>query len=166
MTIQFAPATTVPDYYADDRRTAGDGAGSRFWPGFSVGVCAATMVGALIATGFVVADRTPLFAISGTVTLIDGAASSSTSGFECEGARGYDDISPTAAVRVSDAAGALLATGSLTHSVSEGNFCTFFFTVPEVPRGAASYDVEISHRGSVSYNETEADSGVHLTLGN
>ncbi len=105
------------------------------------------MAGALIAMGSLLADRAPLFEIDGTVTLIDGATSSSTSGFDCEGAHGYDDISPTAAVRVSDDAGTLLATGSLTHSVSEGNFCTFFFTVPEVPRGAASYDVEISHRG-------------------
>ncbi len=84
MTIQFAPATTVPDYYADDRRTAGDGAGSRFWPGFSVGACAATMAGALIAMGSLLADRAPLFEIDGTVTLIDGATSSSTSGFDCE----------------------------------------------------------------------------------
>lgn len=163
MTIQFAPETTSSDHRADDHV-----AGTRFWPGFSVGVCAATMIGALIATGSVVSDRmsgAPPFEIAGTVTLIDGAASSSTPGFACEGDRGYNDISPTTAIRVSDESGMPLATGSLAYSVLEDEFCTFFFTVPDVPRGASRYDVEISHRGSVSYDEAEAASGVHLTLG-
>lgn len=158
MTTQFAPAPAV----------TGDRADSRFWPGFSVGVCAATVAGALVATGVLVADRVSApapFDIGGTITLVDGATYSSAPGFECEGDRGYDDISPVAEVRVADESGTLLAVGSLTSSVREGDFCTFFFTVPEVPRGASFYDVEISHRGSVSYDESDAESGVHLTLG-
>src|SRR5690606_4472157 len=119
---------------------------SRFWPGFAVGMCTATVVGALTATGFLVDARIsspPLFTIDGTITLVDGSTYSSTPGFECEGDRGYDDISSTAAVRVSDETGTLLAKGSLTGSVREGDFCTFFFTVPDVPRGASFYDVEV-----------------------
>jgi len=161
VTAQFAPApteSTEPEEHA----------ASRFWPGVAVGVCIATVVGALTATGFLVNARIsapPLFTIDGTITLVDGSTYSSTPGFECEGDRGYDDISSAAAVRVSDETGTLLAKGSLTGSVREGDFCTFYFTVPDVPRGASFYDVEISHRGSVSYDEAEADSGVHLTLG-
>lgn len=163
MTIQIAPPTAD-----SDPLTEVCGTGTRFWPGFSVGLCAATMTCALLATGSLVADRVsdaPLFEIGGTVTLIDGAADSTVPGFECEGDHGYDDISPSTPVRVSDDVGALLATGALTSSVSEGDFCTFFFTVTDVPRGASHYDVEISHRGSVSYDESAAESGVHLTLG-
>lgn len=128
MTIQIAPPTAD-----SDPLTEVCGTGTRFWPGFSVGLCAATMTCALLATGSLVADRVsdaPLFEIGGTVTLIDGAADSTVPGFECE-----------------------------------GDFCTFFFTVTDVPRGASHYDVEISHRGSVSYDESAAESGVHLTLG-
>jgi len=158
VTIQFAPATTASD----------SGTDTRFWPGFSVGVCAATVVGALAATALLVTDRMPdpdLFDMQGTITLVDGSRAGSTPGFECEGDRGYDDISSTTAVRVSDENGILLANGSLTGSAGEDAFCTFFFTVPDAPRGAAFYDVAISHRGSVSYDEAEAESGVHLTLG-
>ncbi|MBF0660766.1 hypothetical protein [Rhodococcus sp. (in: high G+C Gram-positive bacteria)] len=163
MTLQFLPATST-----SGRRTDDHGHGTRFWPGFSVGVCAATVTGALIATGSLVADRVasvPLFEIGGTVTLVDGSTHSNTPGFECEGDRGYDDIAPATAVRVTAETGKLLAEGSLTRSVREGDFCTFFFTVPDVPRGATFYDVEISYRGSISFDENEARSGVHLTLG-
>ncbi|MEU5841576.1 hypothetical protein [Rhodococcus sp. NPDC047139] len=161
MTIQFAPAPA--EFTESDEHVE-----SRFWPGFAVGVCAATVIGALTATGFLLNERMsapPQFSIDGTITLVDGSTYSTTPGFECEGDRGYDDISSAAAVRVSDETGTLLAKGSLTGSVREGDFCTFFFTVPDVPRGASFYDIEVSHRGSVSYDEAEADSGVHLTLG-
>ncbi|WP_162648020.1 hypothetical protein [Rhodococcus pyridinivorans] len=161
MTLQFAPVPT-------EHTESDEGTDSRFWAGFAVGVCAATVVGALTATGFLIHDRIhtpPMFTVDGTVTLVDGSTYSDTAGFECEGDRGYDDIAPSTAVRISDEAGTLLAEGSLDSSVREGDFCTFFFSVPDVPRGASFYDIEISHRGSVSYDETEAESGVHLTLG-
>lgn len=161
MTIQFAPAPAGPIEPVER-------AESRFWAGFAVGVCAATVVGALTATGFLLDARIsapPLFTIDGTITLVGGSTPSSTPGFECEGDHGYDDISSGAAVRVSDKTGTLLAEGSLTGSVHGGDFCTFYFTAPDVPRGASFYDIAVSHRGSVSYDEAEADSGVHLTLG-
>ncbi|MFF0818282.1 hypothetical protein ACFYVR_24485 [Rhodococcus sp. NPDC003318] len=40
------------------------------------------------------------------------------------------------------------------------------FTVPDVPRGHKFYEVEVGHRGGLSYTESEAESGLALTLGN
>ena len=159
MTTHFAPAPVEFDQPAD----------SRFWPGFSVGVCAATVVAGVIATGALRADRIPttsVFEMNGTLTVISGSADSTVSGFECVGDHGFDDIAPGTTISVSDGAGAVLGVGPLTRSVREGNFCTFFFAVPDVRRGASDYAVRITHRGSVSFDETDAESGVHLTLGN
>lgn len=158
MTTQFAPA---PVEFAPQT----DG---RFWPGFSVGVCAATIVAGVIATGSLLADRMPatsVFEMNGTLTVVGGVTDRAAPGFECVGDRGFDDIAPGASVSVSDGSGAVLGTGLLTRSVREGNFCTFFFAVPDVPHGVSGYAVQITHRGSVSFDETEAETGVHLTLG-
>lgn len=157
MTTQFAPAPAV----------SGEHAGNRFWPGFSVGMCAATVVAAVVATGALLTDRTTAagFDVHGTVTLVGDTTASTEPGFACEGARGYDDLSPTTTVRITNGYGSLYAPGTFTGSAHGNGLCTFFFTVPDVPRGAADYDVEISHRGSVTYAESEVESGVHLTLG-
>ena len=128
MTTQFAPAPVEFTPQTD----------GRFWPGFSVGVCATTVVAGVIATGALLADRMPatsVFEMNGTLTVIGGTADSTVSGFECVGDHGFDDIAPGVSVAVSDRTGTVLGTGSLTRSVREGNFCTFFFTVPDLPKG-------------------------------
>lgn len=157
MTTQFASAST----------DAGSRAGSRFWPGFSAGLCAATIVAAGVATVDLLSTRvaTDVIDVAGTVTLVEGAVDTGTVGFPCTGGHGYDDLSPAASVQITDRTGRLLATGSFTRSAREGAFCTFYFNVPDVPRGTSNYRVEISHRGSVPYHESELDAGVHLTLG-
>ncbi|WP_430331427.1 hypothetical protein [Rhodococcus sp. ACT016] len=106
------------------------------------------------------------FDITGMITLTGKTTSSGLpTGFACAGAGGYSDLSPAAAVKVSDESGTLLAKGHLTGSSGRSGYCIFDFTVTDVPRGIKFYEVEISHRGGLSYTEAEAEDGLALTLG-
>lgn len=109
------------------------------------------------------------FDLTGTIMLTGSTTSSSHADFECEGKGGYSDIGPSTAVTVSDETGTLIAKGRLTESfgtASSSGYCGFAFTVPDVPTGMKYYQVEVSHRGSLSYTEDEAADGVELSLGN
>lgn len=140
-----------------------------FWLGVGVGVTA-TVVVAGIAVGAVAgvrAMRTPAtFDIAGTFTL---KGKTTTSGlpadFSCAGTGGYSDLSPTAAVKVSDQSGTLLAKGHMTGSYGTSGYCVFDFTVAGVPRGSKFYEVEIARRGGLTYTEAEAEEGLSLTIG-
>lgn len=110
-------------------------------------------------------DEPESFAITGTMTVSGSIGYSTANGFECEGRNGYSDISPTAAVSVSDENGTLLAKGDLTSSTKSSTSCVFDFAVADAPRGSKFYQVEVSHRGSLSYTEEEAESGLSLSLG-
>ncbi|WP_169846727.1 hypothetical protein [Rhodococcus marinonascens] len=71
-------------------------------------------------------------------------------------------------MKVSDESGILLAKGSFTGSSGRGGtngYCIFDFTVTDVPRGSKFYEVEIAHRGGLSYTETEAEEGLALSIG-
>ncbi|WP_433610918.1 hypothetical protein [Prescottella agglutinans] len=141
----------------------------QFWVGLGVGVVATVTV-AGVALGVVAgirAARAPeTFDITGVITLKGKATSSGLpTGFSCAGTGGYSDLSPTAAVKVSDESGTLLAKGHVTGSSGSSGYCVFDFTVTDVPRGNKFYEVEVSHRGGLSFTEAEAEDGLALSLG-
>lgn len=150
-----------PPPHAPDRRL--------FWIGLGVGVSATLAVVGLTvgAVAGVRALSTPkTFDITGMITLTGKTTSSGLpSGFSCAGSGGYSDLSPTAAVKVSDESGTLLAKGQMIGSSGSSGSCTFDFLVTDVPRGIKFYEVEISHRGGLTYTEAEAEEGLSLTLG-
>ncbi|WP_222840696.1 hypothetical protein [Actinosynnema mirum] len=106
------------------------------------------------------------FTLRGTMTLMGGGSSYAAVG-DCEGTRGYDDISEGTQVSVYDASGTIVAISELTNSnYLSGGMCRFNFAVPDVPDGERIYQVEVSHRGKISYTEKDARAGaINLTLG-
>lgn len=105
------------------------------------------------------------FELRGTMSLNDGVTSVAPVG-ECAGDRGYHDIHEGAQVTVYDAAGKAVGLGRLENARYEAGTCVFEFTVDNVPLGEAIYQVEVSHRGKVSYEFEDARSGrVSLSLG-
>jgi hypothetical protein len=135
---------------------------------------AAAIVGAVVAASaalWFTRDDTPAtkptFDLSGTLSL----AKASTYGMrddgyrKCEGTGGYSDISEGTSVTVYDAAGTVLALGKLEGSKFRNGDCEFTFTVTAVPAGEQFYQVEVAHRGKVSFPSDKARSGVGLTLG-
>ncbi|RVW06746.1 hypothetical protein EF834_02185 [Rhodococcus spongiicola] len=140
-----------------------------FWLGVGVGVVAAATVGG-IAFGAVAGVRAlsapATFEITGTLTLNGKATTTGLpTGFSCAGTSGYDDLSPNAAVKVSDESGTLLAKGHMIGSVGGSGYCIFDFAVTDVPRGSKFYEVEIARRGGLSYTEVEAEEGLSLSIG-
>lgn len=69
---------------------------------------------------------------------------------------GYDDIRDGADVTVKDGAGELLGTGVLTGGTATDVGVTFAFTVEGVP-DSDFYQVEVSHRGALSYSRAELE---------
>ncbi|MFI9817563.1 hypothetical protein [Saccharothrix variisporea] len=85
---------------------------------------------------------------------------------KCKGDGGYSDIFDGTAVTVYDAAGKVLALGKLENSKFINGDCEFTFTVAGVPDGEQFYQVEVAHRGKVSFPADKARAGaVGLTLG-
>lgn len=140
---------------------------TRFVLGVLAGVAGSV---AASAVAFAVYDAThqepATFSITGRMELTGSVTSSSAAGFDCVGDRGYSDIGAATAVTVSDEAGTLLAKGNFTGSTRSAGTCTFTFTVDDVPRGKRFYEVEVGHRGGLSYTESEVESGLSLSLGN
>lgn len=124
----------------------------------------ASIVVAVIAFS---ASRPPeTFEILGAITLEDSITTYGLpDGFECAGKGGYKDIGPGAAVTVTDESGTLLAKGAVLTSSGSASRCWLDFTVASVPRGSAFYKVEVSHRGELTYTESEAESGLVFSLG-
>jgi hypothetical protein len=105
------------------------------------------------------------FEMTGTFSLTDGATGYTEQG-DCEGYRGYDDISEGTLVTVYSSSGDVLATGRLGRSSYQGAVCEFEITVANVPGGHDFYQVEVSHRGKIAVPSDEARAGeVALTLG-
>lgn len=94
--------------------------------------------------------------ITGEMTLMDSDGYDESIVGGCEGTGGYDDISYGTSVTVRDGAGEILATGSLEAGEDLGLWCNFPFTVEDVP-GADFYEVEVSHRGGLSYSDKEME---------
>lgn len=160
MTTPFHPHEAAPGPDVAQRSRA------RFVLGIVVGVvgCAA-LAGLAFAVDVATRSGPSAFAITGQFDLTGSTKSASVPGFACAGTGGYDDLNPATTVAVTDEAGTLLAKGHMTGSTRSSRTCTFDFSVLDVPRGHRFYQVEIAHRGALSYTETEAESGLSLTLG-
>ncbi|PYC83489.1 hypothetical protein C7C46_08880 [Streptomyces tateyamensis] len=101
----------------------------------------------------------PSFTLSGTLAVPGTSAYSGTG--TCSTSGGYTDIREGTSVTVYDAAGAVVASGSLgagADSPSRSG-CVFPLAVSGVPSGAKFYQVEISHRGKLTVPADEARSG-------
>lgn len=106
------------------------------------------------------------FVVLGAITLEDSITTYGLpDGFECAGEDGYKDIGPGAAVTVTDESGTLLAKGAIETSSGGSSGCWLDFTVSGVPRGKSFYKVEVSHRGELTYTESEVESGLVFSLG-
>jgi len=103
------------------------------------------------------------FTIIGSITIYGD--SSVSSGSSCQGTGGYRDIGPGTAITVSDEAGTLLAKSHLMIGTSGDGSCSLPFEISDVPSGKKFYKVEASHRGEVSYTESEARHGISLQIG-
>lgn len=135
----------------------------------AVGAVALAVVASIVVVAVMAftANREPeTFEVLGAITLEDSITTYGLpDGFECAGKGGYKDIGPGAAVTVTDETGTLLAKGAIATSAGGSNGCWLDFTVADVPRGKAFYKVEVSHRGELTYTESEAESGLVFSLG-
>lgn len=117
------------------------------------------------ATGATATPTTPTepetFVVSGTFTLkqIDG-----TIGLSCTGYDGYSDIGQGAQIVVRDDEDTKIALGSLGTGTTIEGWCVFGFKIVDVPTSGTVYSVEISHRGQLSFSQSEAED-LDLTLG-
>lgn len=102
------------------------------------------------------------FTLEGSLTLVDAYGTSSS----CATYGGYSDIAPGADVTVRDAEGTVVASGALQSGRMSGAGCRFPFAIADVPGGSAFYQVEVTHRGLVTFTADElAAGGAQLTLG-
>lgn len=104
------------------------------------------------------------FTVTGSVELKDGqyeqhAGNPAT----CEGAGGYSDIRGGADVSIADANGKTVATGRFQTGSPRTGWCSLWFTITDVPRGAGPYGFWVTHRGPKPYTEAELEKP--LTLG-
>lgn len=104
--------------------------------------------------------------VKGTMTLTDSDVESVAG--RCYGTGGYDDMRSGTQVTVRDSDGKSIGLGSLDEGEPDERFptvtCHFGFTVTDVPAGIGIYSVEVSHRGEISFKETDA-SDISLSLG-
>jgi hypothetical protein len=127
----------------------------------------AGLVGLLVGAGAVGAawvitsgrgtEEPEVFTLTGTFQLTDDVISDGSGG--CQGSSGYDDITEGTSVTVYDAAGTVVATGSLGESEQTLGVCELGVAVEDVPKGETFYQVEVSHRGKVKLSGEEAESG-------
>lgn len=167
--VQNAEVLQEPIYPPTNLPTAPPSNRKPLFIGFASGILATALLAGLgfgINAALQASGQDTTFDIAGTISLTSGATSSSaSSGYDCVGTKGYDDLSPGAAVTISDEAGKLLAKGNLDSSTGGSSYCVFSFTVSGVPSGSKFYEVEVAHRGGISFTEEEAADGIGLTLG-
>jgi hypothetical protein len=92
--------------------------------------------------------------ITGSMTLYSDGFITRADGRGCEGTSGYDDIDEGTQVTISDGRDKTIGVGSLGIGRSDSSSCMFEFFVPDVP-DADFYEVEIAHRGKLSYSKEE-----------
>ncbi|WP_079189182.1 hypothetical protein [Streptomyces kebangsaanensis] len=108
--------------------------------------------------------KTP-FSTDGTLT-VAGVGADLDSGELCSGTGGYSDIDLGTQVTITDAAGTLVAVGSLGFGQKTEQGCEFPFTVDDITPGSKFYTVEISHRGGLTKTEDQLREGeLAFTLG-
>jgi hypothetical protein len=74
---------------------------------------------------------------------------------KCEGNGGYSDLSAGASVILKDESDRTIAATSLGWGTSDSTVCTFKFTLSDVPDNATFYNIEVSHRGTVSFSHAD-----------
>lgn len=169
----IAPPEQRPDV-PDDTAPAEPGAAPRNPQLVVVAVAAVVLAGVVGLTAvaglayFLLRDDSESNTITGTMSLFD-IDSGWDEGDTCFGSGGYSDISSGAQVRVTDQEGKTLAVSELGSGRSKTGFdCTFSFTIDDVPK-AEFYEVEVTHRGKLSYSHEEMekrDWAVEVSLGN
>lgn len=148
--------------------------GAKLWPWLVSGVLIAVIITALVIIATAgdretVGNPVPVgafsldFTATGTFTLYDYDSNQNSS--TCSGTDGYSDISVGTQVRVSNTAGHIVALGELEPSSYRPGECEFTFEVTGVPQGEEFYQIEVSHRGTLTYSEEEMRSGLALSLG-
>ncbi|WP_051803945.1 MULTISPECIES: hypothetical protein [unclassified Streptomyces] len=111
------------------------------------------------------ADVEGPFSTDGTLT-VAGIGAGLESEELCSGTGGYSDIDFGTQVNVTDAAGTLVAVGSLGFGEKTEQGCEFPFTVDDITPGSKFYTVEVSHRGGLTQTEDELRAGgLAFTLG-
>ncbi|MFF0109554.1 hypothetical protein [Streptomyces hirsutus] len=110
-------------------------------------------------------DTEGSFSTDGTLT-VAGIGAGLEPGELCSGTGGYSDVDFGTQVNVTDAAGTLVAMGSLGFGEKAELGCEFPFTVDDIPPGSKFYTVEVSHRGGLTQTENELRAGsLSFTLG-
>ena len=146
--------------------------------GMKVSTCAAALVVLTSCNGKTAPPAAPTpdtFNVTGEMTLTDGSgfdpSYSGHKGDDCYGMGGYGDINQGAQVVVSNSKGEQIALGELDGGVltplpgTQGMglfYCTFTFTITDVPADGEIFSVEVTHRGSVNFHKGEP---VALSLG-
>lgn len=147
------------------------------WPLGIIAVLAAVLLVAWVATssdgstsGGVAEAET--FTLIGQVELAGAGTFTADDGEDCTGkdSAGYPDIKMGTAVTVYDAAGKVIAMGSLGKGAPVLERypapCVFPFIAPSVPAGESFYQVEVASRGRVAIEAADAEAGLAaLTLG-
>jgi hypothetical protein len=132
-----------------------------------IAVGAAAVLVVVVAAVLMVGSRS--FDVNGSMTLQDAYGTGSTMGrgeSPCRGGVGYGDIGPGTSVTVRDEAGTTVATGRLDDGKADGESCVFPFSIADVPSGSKFYEVEVSHRGGVTFSRDELDErGASISLG-
>ncbi|MCS7476248.1 hypothetical protein ACFFQW_05115 [Umezawaea endophytica] len=172
MSTPATPPNDAPQAALDDEHVQAAAPSQRGTFGLFIGGTALALVlavGAILIFGG--KDEPPLpsepqaFELKGHFALMKSATGAAVKG-ECEGYRGYDDIAEGSQVTVYNASGKAVALGVLKDSDYVGGVCSFRFAVPEVPAGDEIYQVEVTHRGKISFSDEAARKGdVSLTLG-
>ncbi|MCM1942693.1 hypothetical protein NC239_31265 [Streptomyces sp. G3] len=110
-------------------------------------------------------DEEGPFSTDGTLT-VAGIGAGLDPGELCSGTGGYSDIDFGTQVNVTDAAGTLVAVGSLGLGEKTELGCEFPFTVDDITPGSKFYTVEVSHRGGLTQTEDQLHAGgLAFTLG-
>jgi hypothetical protein len=125
----------------------------------------AAVVGACWAGTSLAGGEERTFSTDGTLT-VAGIGVGLEPDERCSGTDGYSDIDFGAQVSVADAAGTLVAKGSLSFGKKTEQGCEFPFTVDDIAPGSKFYTVEVSHRGGLTQTEDELRAGgLAFTLG-
>jgi hypothetical protein len=139
------------------------------WPVIAIAAVVGIVIGAgvtlLVSHGSGLGS-TSTFTASGTLTLEDASFLDQV-GTECTGSDGYDDIAAGAQVVIYDSTNKILKVGALSDgslSTTGAGFCVFTFSVPGIKSGVGPYSVQVSHRGEISFNQSEAGN-LSLSLG-
>lgn len=123
----------------------------------------------VLAAGCTAADQgagADTISVSGSVMLIDSDNLLWHNGRPCRGTGGYSDIGPGADVTILDNEGKIVGIGDLDMGITVDLLrCRFNFEVSDVPSGLDIYQIEVSHRGKLSYKEDELNETLNVTLG-